>query len=130
VTQLLLDYETTQQRRQSGQSAALSAAGDDWKAEATPLQDGLDGAEAAAKAQSEWFHKQVRNVLKSMPHEFAIEELRAACQALGIKPTTHKTWGGMANSLRADGLIEFAYERRAKSRQTHGKRVIVYRRLA
>lgn len=116
--QLTLDFTEATHRKDAGQAAANAG-----------LAAGLDGAEASAKAQSEWFHKQVRRVLKSMPVEFAIEELRAACQSRGIEPTTHKTWGGMANSLRADGLIEFAYERRATSRRTHGKRVIVYRRL-
>lgn len=97
--QLLLDFDAAQSRKDHGQAAALSVAGDDWKAEATRITLAMRG-------------------------EFQAEDVRALCT---LQPASHYAWGGMFSQLAKQGLIEAVGYRATKSVKTHAHKTSVYR---
>lgn len=102
-----IDIKAGRELRDSGVDSVLSHAGEDWRTRVAKYVTLLPAGET-----------------------FIAEDIRLACESLGVHASHPNAWGGMFLRLVGSGLIVATGEyRQMKDKRSHARKSQVYKKL-
>jgi hypothetical protein len=94
------------------------------------IQRAVDHADHEGRDWSIQIIREFKNWVARQPHAFAIEDFRlfVELRRRALVPPSPNAWGYLSRAGLSLGIVEHVGYRQAKSRKTHGHRVMVFAR--